>query len=67
MRRLHLRQLTFSCWSRSAGKCHEPTFRELRLAGLAFEAGYIDQAHLTREARRLSGFSPATVLRQPGA
>jgi len=47
--------------------CHEPTFRELRLAGLAFEAGYIDQAHLTREARRLSGFSPATVLRQPGA
>ncbi|TIW32472.1 MAG: AraC family transcriptional regulator, partial [Mesorhizobium sp.] len=26
-----------------------------------------DQAHLTREVRRLSGFSPATVLRQLGA
>ncbi|MCV3208259.1 helix-turn-helix domain-containing protein [Mesorhizobium sp. YC-39] len=38
-----------------------------RLAGLAFEAGYSDQAHLTREVRRLSGFSPATVLRQYGA
>lgn len=40
---------------------------EPRLAGLAFEAGYSDQAHLTREVRRLSGFSPATVLRQLGA
>lgn len=38
-----------------------------RLAGLAFEAGYSDQAHLTREVRRLSGFSPAAVLRQYGA
>jgi AraC-like DNA-binding protein len=36
------------------------------LAGLAFEAGYSDQAHLTREVRRLSGLSPATVLRQLG-
>jgi AraC-like DNA-binding protein len=34
------------------------------LAGLAFEAGYADQAHLTREVRRLSGFSPAMVLSQ---
>ncbi|TIP82488.1 MAG: AraC family transcriptional regulator [Mesorhizobium sp.] len=40
---------------------------EPRLADLAFEAGYSDQAHLTREVRRLSGFSPATVLRQLGA
>ncbi|RWI29520.1 MAG: AraC family transcriptional regulator [Mesorhizobium sp.] len=40
---------------------------EPRLADLAFEAGYCDQAHLTREVRRLSGFSPATVLRQLGA
>ena len=37
---------------------------EPRLAALAFEAGYSDQAHLTREVRRLSGFSPATILRQ---
>lgn len=34
------------------------------LAGLAFEAGYADQAHLTREVRSLSGFSPATILSQ---
>ena len=38
-----------------------------RLAALAFEAGYADQAHLTREVRRLSGFSPATVLSQLSA
>ena len=38
-----------------------------RLAGLAFEAGYADQAHLTREVRRLSGFSPAAILSQIGA
>ncbi|MFI0845481.1 DUF6597 domain-containing transcriptional factor [Mesorhizobium sp. IMUNJ 23232] len=37
---------------------------EPRLAGLAFAAGYADQAHLTREVRRLSGFSPAAILRQ---
>ncbi|HEX2885102.1 DUF6597 domain-containing transcriptional factor [Vineibacter terrae] len=35
-----------------------------RLAGLAAAAGYADQAHLTREVRRLSGFSPAAVLSQ---
>ena len=29
-----------------------------KLAALAFEAGYSDQAHLTREVRSLSGFSP---------
>jgi AraC-like DNA-binding protein len=40
---------------------------EQRLATLAFEAGYADQAHLTREVRRLSGLSPATVLAQLGA
>lgn len=40
--------------------------RELRLAALAFAAGYADQAHLTREVRRLSGFSPSAVLAQLG-
>lgn len=35
-----------------------------RLAGLAFEAGFSDQAHLTREVRRLAGLSPASVLSQ---
>ncbi len=34
------------------------------LAGLAFEAGYADQAHLTRESRRLAGLSPLGVIRE---
>ena len=38
-----------------------------RLADLAFEAGYADQPHLTREVRRLSGFSPAAIVSQLGA
>jgi len=32
------------------------------LAGLAFEAGYADQAHLTRECRRLAGRTPAEIV-----
>jgi len=32
------------------------------LAALAFAAGYADQAHLTRECRRLSGLTPAALL-----
>ena len=32
------------------------------LAGLAFDAGYADQAHLTRESRRLAGLSPVGVI-----
>ena len=40
---------------------------EPRLAALAFQAGYADQAHLTREVRRLSGFTPASILGQYGA
>jgi len=34
------------------------------LAGLAFEAGYADQAHMTREVRSFSGFSPTGILTQ---
>ena len=34
------------------------------LAGIAFEAGYSDQAHLTRETRELAGFTPASVVAQ---
>lgn len=33
------------------------------LAEAAFEAGYADQAHLTRESARLSGLTPARLLR----
>ncbi|MGH9113685.1 MAG: helix-turn-helix domain-containing protein, partial [Acidimicrobiales bacterium] len=32
------------------------------LAGLAAETGYADQAHLTRESRRLGGLPPAALL-----
>lgn len=32
------------------------------LAGLALDAGYADQAHLTRETRRLAGLSPRGVV-----
>jgi AraC-like DNA-binding protein len=32
------------------------------LADLAFAAGYADQAHLTRECRRLAGLPPAALL-----
>jgi AraC-like DNA-binding protein len=33
------------------------------LAALAFEAGYADQAHLTRETKRLAGLPPAALVR----
>ena len=33
------------------------------LAGLAAEAGYADQSHMTREVRRFSGKPPSVVLR----
>jgi AraC-like DNA-binding protein len=37
--------------------------REDDLATVAFAAGYADQAHLTRECRRLAGLPPAALLR----
>jgi AraC-like DNA-binding protein len=36
--------------------------REARLASLAIEAGYADQAHLTHEAVELAGIPPAKLL-----
>jgi AraC-like DNA-binding protein len=36
------------------------------LAALAFEAGYADQAHLTRETTRLAGVPPAAFVRARG-
>ena len=36
----------------------------LDLAAIAAEAGYADQAHLTRECGKLSGLSPAALARQ---
>ncbi len=39
----------------------------LDLAALAAEAGYADQAHLTRECARLSGLTPAALARRRAA
>jgi len=36
----------------------------LDLAAIAAEAGYADQAHLTRECARLAGLTPAALVRQ---
>ncbi|WP_017623891.1 helix-turn-helix transcriptional regulator [Nocardiopsis chromatogenes] len=35
-----------------------------RLADLAVQAGYADQAHLSREVRRMSGLTPRALLRE---
>jgi methylphosphotriester-DNA--protein-cysteine methyltransferase len=37
------------------------------LAALAWEAGYADQAHLTREATRLAGLPPLSFIRARAA
>jgi AraC-like DNA-binding protein len=37
------------------------------LVRLAIDAGYADQAHLTRETRRLAGLPPVTFMRARGA
>jgi AraC-like DNA-binding protein len=37
--------------------------RQLSLASLAVASGYADQAHLTRECRRLSGSTPRSLVR----
>ena len=34
------------------------------LAGLAAEAGYADQSHMTREVRSLAGLSPLRLLQE---
>jgi len=39
----------------------------LDLAAIAAEAGYADQAHLTRECGRLAGLTPAALARQRAA
>jgi AraC-like DNA-binding protein len=48
--------------SRACGRAQSPG--DLDLAVLAAEAGFADQAHLTRECGRLSGLTPAALARQ---
>jgi AraC-like DNA-binding protein len=52
------RVLRFRRFLASADSCPH-----LDLAGLAFSAGYADQAHLTRECSALAGMSPGQLLR----
>ena len=54
------RILRFQGFLRMARATDSPT----SLAQLAMDAGYADQAHLSREARELAGMTPATVLGQ---
>jgi AraC-like DNA-binding protein len=44
----------------AAARARRPEDREL--AALAADAGFADQAHLTREARSLGGLPPAALL-----
>jgi AraC-like DNA-binding protein len=44
-----------------------PGLAGLDLAGLAVQAGYADQAHLTRECGSLAGLAPAALARQRAA
>lgn len=53
------RILRFQSMLRLARATAEP-----QLAGLAADAGYADQAHLSREVRELAGMSAGTLLRQ---
>ncbi|WP_254053255.1 helix-turn-helix domain-containing protein [Singulisphaera sp. GP187] len=45
---------------------NEPAPR-LDLAALAFEAGYADQAHMSREVRELADNTPTSVLANPAS
>jgi AraC-like DNA-binding protein len=40
-------------------------YPDSNLAGLAYELGYTDQAHLSREFKRYSGTTPAAFARKP--
>ena len=51
----HLRVLRFQRFLQLSGERAD-------LARLALDAGYADQAHLTRETRRLSGRTPAELV-----
>jgi AraC-like DNA-binding protein len=43
---------------------HARTSEDVTISALAYDAGYCDQAHLTREARLLTGLTPKSILAQ---
>ncbi len=53
------RRSSASCASSASSSSRAP---DADLAWLALDAGYADQAHLTRECGRLSGLTPAALL-----
>jgi len=53
------RVLRFQRWLRLTRRA---VGAQASLAALALESGYADQAHLTREVRRLAGVSPTALL-----
>lgn len=55
------RMVRFQGFLALAGRRKDPT---AELGRLALEAGYCDQAHLSRESRRLAGRTPLSVLRE---
>ena len=50
-------------FQRAVGQLHAGTVRDL--GGLAFEAGYSDQAHMTRAFRRFGNFTPSMPKAAP--
>ena len=50
-----------------AGVATRPPSLAPTLSHLAFDAGYADQAHMTREFRDLTGFTPRQLLGRSGA
>jgi AraC-like DNA-binding protein len=50
-----------------AGVATRPPTLAPTLSRLAFDAGYADQAHMTREFRDLTGFTPRQLLGRSGA
>jgi AraC-like DNA-binding protein len=55
------RMVRFQGFLALAGRSEHPT---AELGRLALEAGYSDQAHLSRESRRLTGRTPLSVLHE---
>ncbi len=51
------------CWSECCASAGPSNWPDRALAAAAAGAGYADQAHLTRECRRLSGRAPSDLFK----